>query len=532
MGAACVLVAPAKAGALPAIEGALTDLRGVAVGDWKVSPTHRYLLQVSASDGSLADDSLTQLVKLDADAKALVMVAVEADETWCKAHPDDAVKYSPTPKHAPTPEPSLCSKAWREVAGKSVAALIEHVEAKWGEHVLAYAVCQAKAGQWEFPAETDALGDYSVAATRAFREYLRAKYRTLPDFRAAWGEARNPVIDMQKAPADEVRPITSWDEVKIPPAQRRLPPPQDLYEPPAYTDVADYRQFASKMVADTAIAMAEAAKTKAGGKPVGVQYVDWVRTRYEPPMIERGIFGLGRVMDAVAVDFVAVDGHDGLKLHASHGIGHVLSGPDTAAPAQMAVVVDANSAAYMARPGEFLASQLAEIDKAGISYRVYDLHDLVEREFPAEKVIMFLNTFVLDDRQREVLATLRSGGRVLVFSYAAGAMRPDRGVDGRDMRDFTGLGITMLPKDRPLRIAVSGGLDPWTSEVGEGVVYGPTKTMSPGFCVVDGQADVLGTIEGIKLPGLAARRFDGWTSVYSAAPGIPAAVLKGIVSAK
>jgi hypothetical protein len=295
-------------------------------------------------------------------------------------------------------------------------------------------------------------------------------------------------------------------------------------------------------------------------------------------MLEGGSLGLGRLLDASAVDFVAfVEGEGGyapiasVEAHGKQWIG--IAGTEAAAelvvlgadgvvapahddaglrdaeqalrtrpddagkvtPSQVAVVVDSSGAAYLGADGtlarKLIAAQIEELVEAGIGFRTYELADLIEREFPKERVIIFLNAFVLDEKQRELLATLRSGGRELVFVYAAGAMRPDRGVDGRDIRDFTGIGVTMLPKDRPLRIAVTGGLEPWTGEVGEGVVYGTAEKVSPGFCVVDGEAEVLGTIQGLKMPGLVAKKFDGWTSVYSAAPGIPAALLRGLVKA-
>lgn len=521
------------------ISGSLSDLRGVASADWQPAPSHQYVLAVSATEDTTIDERLADLTKLDPKARVLFLLEVGASAAWCKAHPNDVVKYSAVLKPAPAPAPSLCSKAWLEIAEQDVAALVGHLEGKWGAHALGYAICRPGGGEWTFPTQPHALSDYSVVAIRAFREYLRAKYRTLPDFREAWGQARNPVVDMNKAPKEEVRPILSWGDVKIPAPKRRRHPPEAVLEPPAFTDLVDYRQFAAKTAAASALAILSAARKKAAHKPLGVVAADWMRSSSEQDAL-----GLNLLLGARPVDFVVLRKGDALQLYAARGVGHAL--PDPAKPqawtgtpspaslnegaATLAVVVDANSAAYMARPGQFVDEQLAEIEKAGVSFRVYALEDLIDRGFPAEKTVLFLNAFVLDKNQREILSTIKGGGRTLIFVYADGAMRPDRGVDGRDIRDFTGIAVTMLPKDAPVRIKVTGGLAPWTTDLGEDVVYGSKETIRPGFCVVDDNADVLGLIDGLKMPGLVDRRFEDWTSIYSAAPVLPADVLKGLVN--
>ncbi len=561
MGAACALVAPCHASPVPAIEGAFGTIAYGWQADQKpiaAVPTHRYMIEFPpvGPDGSGVttadfDQRMAALVKLDPEAKVLVEVVVGRMPEAYKANPDDVSRGDAKwaqPKFGPPP--AVGSMAWRVAAARDVGERVAGAEAAtWSAHVVAYLV----ADETEFLSGRPPA-DYSKATARAFREFVRAKYHTLADLRAAWGQARHPVSDIEKAPSSEPRPIMSWDEVKVPAPDRIVRPPQDLLEPPAFTDVVDYRQFEWKMAADTALALAAAAKAKSNGKPVGTSYPNQVAVGSGASTSGEAL-GLGRVLGEPDVDFLLL----GSGLYAARPGSHAISdphGPDGATaeddpaavakrddelkaqkergaqPVQLAVVVDVNSAAYTPHLGPFVADQLGEIEKAGIPYRVYQLQDLVEREFPKERVIMFLNAFVLDEKQRQILATLRSGGRTLIFVYAAGAMRPDRGVDGRDMRDFTGIAITMLPKDRPLRITVTGGLAPWTSELGEGVVYGPKQTLRPGFCVVDEQADVLGTIVGLKMPGLVAKKFEGWTSIYSAAPGIPAAVLKGLVSAR
>jgi hypothetical protein len=59
----------------------------------------------------------------------------------------------------------------------------------------------------------------------------------------------------------------------------------------------------------------------------------------------------------------------------------------------------------------------------------------------------------------------------------------------------------------------------------------PGFRVSPRFYSDDPQAQVLGTLAGLDKPGLVMKKQNGWTSIYSAAPILPAALIRGFARA-
>ena len=59
----------------------------------------------------------------------------------------------------------------------------------------------------------------------------------------------------------------------------------------------------------------------------------------------------------------------------------------------------------------------------------------------------------------------------------------------------------------------------------------PGMKIAPRFYGDDSEATVLGRLAGYDRPGLLVKRLSGWTSVYSSAPIVPAALLRNIARA-
>jgi hypothetical protein len=56
----------------------------------------------------------------------------------------------------------------------------------------------------------------------------------------------------------------------------------------------------------------------------------------------------------------------------------------------------------------------------------------------------------------------------------------------------------------------------------------PGFRINPQFWSDDPLAQVLGTLAGVNKPGLVVKQMPGWTSIYSSAPILPAALLRNI----
>ena len=587
---------------------AIANLVGHSVADWRLSPTRAYLVPACANfdarglapdvalpDGQRCWDGLEEmlnaLVQHDPEATALVEVFAGAAPTWLATHPDDCAKLLPLRARPAAPRqrnfPSFSSAAWQEAAAADLAALVNHIAASpWAGMVSGYVLASGDDTWATFLLDPVSLPDYSPAALSAFRAWVREKYKTLPDLRTAWGQARHPVMELMKAlPPDEPRPIMAWDEVTLPVPERRLTAPTDLLEPPMFQDVADVTLFLAEQSATAAAKLARATKllTKV---PVGILYGGWLADSEDPiQLAAAGHLALGHLLRSPDVDFLVFKAEDATaawlapfasaKFHGkpwllkftspgnaqeqssaeslAEALGAGAAGiiapvgspqltaawraagetqPETPKRPQVAAIVDAASAAHICPASslatDVLAQQLRQLEASGLRCEIWELADVLEGRTPDAPLLLFVNAYLLGQRERELLATLRAAGRVLVFSYAAGAMAPYSGISGRRVFSLTGVAVTSLPGTGPLRVVPTPNIDPFTSHVAAGTEYGTTRKVTPWFCCVDSRAEVLGKVAGTNLIGLAAVRGPDWTSVYSAAPALPASLLRSL----
>jgi hypothetical protein len=95
------------------------------------------------------------------------------------------------------------------------------------------------------------------------------------------------------------------------------------------------------------------------------------------------------------------------------------------------------------------------------------------------------------------------------------------------MLDLTGLKVSHEDIEGPIqtRIGPSGAK---VLGISEDTVYGSSNRVGPLFYLADPEAISLGFLVDREKPGFGYRRFDQWTSVYSAASAMPPAVLRGI----
>ena len=186
---------------------------------------------------------------------------------------------------------------------------------------------------------------------------------------------------------------------------------------------------------------------------------------------------------------------------------------DRSAVDEIAVVADDRSLHLMqvgnrlSRP--LLLEQLPELGHVGAPVGFYALADL-ERLAP-RKMYVFLNALAPTADQRRAIARLKGQGRVLVWLYAPGVYR-DGQLDPAGIEELTGLRVAM--DRRPARLEVKS---PWGT-------YGASFDVAPVFFADDSRAEVQGRLADGR-PGLVRRELDGWTSVYSSAPKLPAGLL-------
>jgi Beta-galactosidase len=237
---------------------------------------------------------------------------------------------------------------------------------------------------------------------------------------------------------------------------------------------------------------------------------------------------------------------------------------DKRSTADIAVVLDESAFTYTG-DGEPLWNALLTAQKQwefaflGAPWEPQLLSDIANPKLHDYKLYIFLNTFQVTPQQRAAIhAKLKKNGATALWVYAPGY------IDGQkcDVNNMTALTGIKLAEDRA---AGELHVDPLPQGTGNShrlaaavVPYGtdvrvndiiryydhqvylkdprdpslvrdlPGFRVAPRFYVDDPQAETLGVLAGLERPGLAKKTQAGWTSIYSAAPILPAALLREI----
>jgi hypothetical protein len=161
---------------------------------------------------------------------------------------------------------------------------------------------------------------------------------------------------------------------------------------------------------------------------------------------------------------------------------------------------------------------------------VFLLQDFIEGRLRPYKLYIFLNSFRLDKTRRQALnRELRQDGRVAVWIYAPGYM--EEGPSLEHMQELTGFKFALGGQPWGPLLHIVDFTHPITAGLPQDLFWGTNSKLSPVFFLEDPEARVLGQVvfsEGNCKPGMGVKTFPGWTSIYVAAPNLPAPVLRGM----
>jgi hypothetical protein len=177
-----------------------------------------------------------------------------------------------------------------------------------------------------------------------------------------------------------------------------------------------------------------------------------------------------------------------------------------------------------------LQQRLWGLPRLGAPFDVFLLDDFLSGALRPYKLYVFLNPFRLDAARRAALAKeVRRDGRTALWIYAPGYIKDAPGLE--NMEETTGFrfGLGEQPWGPLVHITDFG--HPVTRDLGRETVWGTNNKLAPLFYVDDPEARVLGEVvysQGNCRPGFAVKEFPAWRSAYSAAPNLPAGVLRAV----
>ncbi len=198
---------------------------------------------------------------LDANPHALLLprIGVEPPDWWSKAHPDEMMVWD---KPGPDQRGAVvASPLYRHDACEQLAALVRHLEEKFGAHVAGYHPCGQNTGEWFYQQTwADALNGYAKADVREWRVWLQRHYADDAALQAAWKDSKATRAGAE-VPAS---------------AERRAAPDGVLHDPQRARKLIDFAAYQQDAMADCVCELAKSVRDASQGKKLVVFFYGYV----------------------------------------------------------------------------------------------------------------------------------------------------------------------------------------------------------------------------------------------------------------
>lgn len=183
----------------------------------------------------------------------------------------------------------------------------------------------------------------------------------------------------------------------------------------------------------------------------------------------------------------------------------------------LAVIVDPGSMRYV-RDGSRLLEQVVikvreSLMRSGISVGFYLLEDIVRREFPLTRMVLFLNAWRMSRSVRKAIERkLQRNQRTLVWLYAGSLFKGHRDALAT-AREVVGLALARQPWASTQGTQIVNPTHPIARALGTDKIGAP-EPWEPSFYVLDEDAEVIGQYIDTGLPSLVVKDFGDWRSVF------------------
>jgi hypothetical protein len=242
----------------------------------------------AAPDWRAVDEACQRVCDIDPRALLLPRIGMDAPAWWLDEHPDCAMVWDKLPAKAHR-YAVVYAPEYRREATQNLAALIAHLEEKFGARIAGYHPCGQNTGEWFYPETWDrALSGYAPADTLTWRTWLRTRYHADAKLQAVWHD-----------------PQATLDSVVVPPPSERLAAPHGvLRDPLTERRLLDWADFRQEEMAETVCQFARAVRTASGGRKLVCFFYGYV---FEFGPIQEGPakaghYALRRLLDCPDVD--------------------------------------------------------------------------------------------------------------------------------------------------------------------------------------------------------------------------------------
>ena len=237
-------------------------------------------------------DSLCDLI-LKANPRALLIPRLKLDPTpeWLAANPDALeIWHNAGADHDRQGWnwPSLCSEKYRRTANTTLAAIVRHLEEKYGDSVAGYHPCGQNTSEW-FTPNTWTEGDagFSDVDRDAFRSWLKKKYADVEALRKAWNN-----------------PQAAFETVAVPSSEERLASRDKPYLDQG--KLLDFNEFWQTQTTELLCELARTVKKATNGKKLAFFFYGY---SYEFSTVVKGPaasshYALSKLLESPDVDVI------------------------------------------------------------------------------------------------------------------------------------------------------------------------------------------------------------------------------------
>ena len=245
-----------------------------------------------APDWVVTDTTMDHILAVMPEAKIVPRFEVTAPAWWYEAHPDDLFGYHPGAQFPQRPIESFCSPLWRREALEHLRMLVNHLEEKYGEHIVGYHPCPSREEEYFWPgsmATPDFCG-YGPREVAAWRAWLARKYGSDAALKQAWSTSE---VTLETAQVPSPERYATCDAVGV------------FLRPATCRDLIDHNEFLSDEMADVLLEFAHAIRELCGKNRLTVAFYGYLletAAAYHQPAI--GHDALERVLASPDVDIL------------------------------------------------------------------------------------------------------------------------------------------------------------------------------------------------------------------------------------
>lgn len=251
-------------------------------------------------DYSWIDQEIERVLARNPDALLIPRISVGTPDWWLEEHPDAVMVYKKIEngKWVDTREvvcmagremPSMASEEWVKAAADAMRKLVQHLEEKFGDHIIGYHPCGQNTGEWFYYDSWEGkLNCFEPVFEKAFRKWLREQYKSEEELRKVWGI-----------------PDVTFDSVTLPTVEERLNAEFGFFrDPKKERKLIDFHKFQNIVMASALEEFAKVIKEATGGRKLVVFFYGYIFELGAMPygVQQSGHLAFRRLLDSPYID--------------------------------------------------------------------------------------------------------------------------------------------------------------------------------------------------------------------------------------